>query len=260
MNSVVLFICGIVLGVLISLSIVSRGGVNNSHVIDIASLSSSKDGFLNTVGLKSLEGENALQTTEHPTSSITTIRTQSQYAFDTKTNDNTATNKDISNPIIDNPSTHNDGSNKDTLHTPPRARWVPGKETPLAKMRPSMTAVDSEQAQSTTSVPGGEDGAAAGSSLEERMTVGQLKRRHRQGMRLAKGLATADSINAIGDAGLVSAASVMTPKSATLTVNASLPRVSPVPNPLIPYHSQAGLDHKIFRPHIPSLETVTANK
>ncbi len=221
MNSLALFVGGVILGVLISLSFVNRMGPNS--VLTYKSISDTRVVDLVNVrqGVTSLKNDTVaafLKPTEIPLKTNNIVEPKAQI---------------VTNKIAD-------------TQTVAKTRWAPGGESNLAKLKSIADEAQTHFIKAGSAPASTSPAAETPPPVDEtaklgegRLRPGKLKRKQ---MKELIGKRVADTTAATATSTTAATATLTATSTTPSTVshiNASLPRLSLTPNPLIPYHSQA---------------------
>lgn len=233
MNPVALFIGGILLGVLLALSLISRYP-SGSPPVEVKSVSQP------TVEISSPIVKANSPTVLKPVPALSLFgNVGSKPAEDAVVEAPKIPNVVPNVPIERKPIEVKDNSAVEV--TKPdvavKARWAPGKEGEFSKIKASSAG----SSGSTSTTP---SETSIVSDPPKKLRPGKLRREYMRAQRQNGGVSTAV---------------VETEVSVTsVPMNVSVPRVTDVPNPFLPYHSQASTDFNTYKAYIPTLELATA--
>lgn len=271
MNSLALFIGGLLLGVLLSLSFVNRmNPISSAGEVTVGNKETITTAFDSKSSVMK-ENKNGGNVTVSNIFSLQEKISTAEKSLATSTDSKIVNNIDLSS----------------------KPRWAPGKEGNSFKLK-SMgndalsNSVDKLNLQPKLSeFPVDESTIDSGKKslrgkmkrkfLKEKAAVASAQQQLDSPLKLAT-ISTDENtestsltvvalrnIPPVGSVLTVSPPTTVTsvPTSDTFLVsrlNASLPRLSLVSNPFIPYHNQATRDFEVFKAFIPSLDTMSANK
>lgn len=270
MNSLALFIGGLLLGVLLSLSFVNRMKLVNSNTSII-------------------EGNE--KNSKYPDTKLSDFLKENNNTTVASPNDVISHQKKIS--ALEMPLIKSTDSEIDNLASS-KPRWAPGKEGKSLKSKATgnndassllvSSIQSSKQAETISDEPTVDSGKkslrgkmkrkflkekAASASTQQQIGVPSAAiavSRDENAESTSSTVVALRYIPPVGDSAVsplasatVSVPSYVSALPLTSRLNASLPRLASVPNPFIPYHSQAARDFEVYKAYIPSLDTVSAN-